>query len=140
MPVNPPDVGTGATAAFGTTTTAMQWTSIDLGEKTLEVIGIDHLGSTGTKSSMVGDLIAVGPIVLEGNFDNEAVPLVSTTAETLTVTFPSAAHNTTSPATYAGTGFITGVKLPTLTVDGLQTATVTFTPDGATDFAFTNGI
>jgi len=135
MPVNPPDVGTGSVAVFGTSATAMQWTSIDLGEKTLEVINVDHLGSSGTKSSMCGDLKTVSPIVLEGNFDNEKTPLVSTTSETLTITFPMAAHNTTA-ATYAGVGFVTGVKLPTLTVEGLQTGTVTFTPVG--DFIYTN--
>ena len=134
------DIGTGASCVFGTSGIALNWTSIDLGEQSLDIIPTDHLGTTGVKTIMPGDLINAGEVTLECQWDNENGPVVSSTAETLTITFPQSASNTTSAATYAGTGVVSKVKYPTLGVEELQTGSLTFTWDGITDAAYTDAV
>lgn len=140
MATDKQDIGNGASAAFGTSNLLLDWTSIDLGEETIEAIPIDHLLTTGFKSMMFGDLKTGSPWVFEGNWDTENVAIVLNTPETCTVTFAKPAGQATA-ATYAASGAITGVKYPVLENGVLQKGTVTFTPDGnGTDPTWTDGI
>jgi len=134
------DVGTGATLTFGTTSLAMNWTAINIGEKSIDIIPTEHLGTTGVKTVMGGDLVNQTALVIDFQWDSEAGPNPSTTAEQLTVTFPQHTANTTSAATYIGTGLISKVVYPTLGIEELQMGQLEFTPDGATDFAYTDGV
>ena len=133
------DIGTGATLTFGTSALALNWTAINIGERSIATIDTTHLGTTGQMTSMGGDLTTQTPIVVDFQWDSEAIPVELATAESLTVTFPQAAANTSSAATYIGTGFITKVVFPNLGVEELQMGQLEFTPDGATDFAWTDG-
>lgn len=134
------DIGTGATLTFGTSALALNWTAINIGERSLDIIPTEHLGTTGVKTVMAGDLTNQTALVIDFQWDNEAGPTESATAEQLTVTFPQSVSNATSAATYIGTGFISKVVYPTLGVEELQMGQLEFTPDGQTDFAYTDGV
>ena len=134
------DIGTGGSAVFDTSAIAVNFTSIDLGEQTLEVIDTSHLGTTGFKTSMVGDLKEAGEWVFEFQWDSEAGPTPSLTPETCTITFPQATANATSAATYAATGYVRSIKYPTLGLEELQMGTLTFKPDGLTGPTYTDAV
>jgi hypothetical protein len=133
------DIGTGASVVFGTSGVVVNFTSMSLGEQSIETIDTTHLGTTGYKTLMGGDLKDPGEMTFEFQWDNEAAPAVTATAETVTVTFPTAIANTVSDATYAGTGIIRSVTYPTLEVEGLQTGTLVVAWDGATGPTYTAG-
>lgn len=134
------DIGTGASVVFGTSSLALNFTSISMGEETIQMIDTTHLGTTGFMTKMGADLKEAGEWTLEFQWDNENGPVPTAVAETVTVTFPQSTSNATSAATYAATGVISGVTQPTLTVGELQTGTLTFTPDGATGPTYTDGV
>jgi len=142
------DIGTGASCVFsgaGAIILALNWTSMALGTKSIDVIDTTHLGTTGNKTIMGGDLTNPGEVTLEFQWDSEPIatnvtPNVSNVSQTLTITFPTHTLNTTSAATYAGTGLITSVTYPTLGIEELQTGSLTFTWDGLTDAAYTDAI
>jgi len=135
------DIGTGATLTFSESTLALNWTSISVGEISRDVIDTTHLGTTGQKTAMNGDLINHSAITIDFQWDNENGPGLSASSdpEQLTITWPQSLENTTSAATYIGTGFITKIVYPTFGVEELQMGQIEFTPDGATDFAYTDG-
>jgi len=143
------DIGTGASLAItgaGSSPLLLNWTSMALGTKSIDTIDTTHLGTTGNKTLMGGDLSNPGEVTLEFQWDTEPVatnaytPAVSNVSQTLTITFPSHTQNTTSAATYAGTGLLTGLTYPTLGVEELQTGSLTFTWDGITDAAYTDAV
>ena len=134
------DVGTGATIAFATSSIAVNMTSLSLGEHTIPIVDTTHLGSTGFRTMMGGDLKTPGEVTCEFIWDNEAGPAVTATAETVTITFPTAVANTTSAATYIGTGIVSTVVYPTLGIDELQTGSLTVTWNGGTGPTYTNGV
>ena len=136
------DVGTGATLTLATSLLVVNWTSMALGTKSIDVIDTTHLGTTGNKTIMGGDLTNPGEVTLEFQWDSENGPGVSNVSELLTVTFPRLnPPNTVSAATYAGTGILTSITYPTLGVEELQTGSLTFTFDGqATDATYTDAV
>jgi hypothetical protein len=135
------DIGTGASAVFSGTSLSLNFTSMDLGEQSIEVIDTTHLGTSGFKTIMGGDLKDPGEWTFEFQWDNEAGPDPSPTAELVTVTFPQSTSNGTSAATYAATGIIRSIKYPTLGVEELQMGTLIFKPDGgATAPTYTDGV
>jgi hypothetical protein len=76
------DIGTGASAVFSGTSLSLNFTSMDLGEQSIEVIDTTHLGTSGFKTIMGGDLKDPGEWTFEFQWDNEAGPDPSATAET----------------------------------------------------------
>lgn len=134
------DIGTGASVVFGTSGIAVNFTSMDLGEQSIEVIDTTHLGTANFKTVMGGDLKDPGEWTFEFQWDNEAGPAPSATAETVTVTFPQSTSNATSAATYAASGIIRSITYPTLGVDELQMGTLVFKPDGSTGPTYTDGV
>ena len=140
MPNTAVDIGTGASVVFTTSALALNFTSMSLGTQTVDIIDTTHLGTTGQKTVMGGDLVNPGEVTMEFQWDNEAGPSVSPTAEVITITFPQSVSNVTSAATYAGTGIISSITYPTLGIEELQTGSLTITWDGATDVVYTDGV
>lgn len=97
------DVGTGTTVAFGTSTTFdCQVTGIRINGEEVAVIDITHMGTTGTRSKMFGDLLENVTVDVDIHFDpSETVP--TKTSQTVTFTFP-VPTGSTNGATLAGTG------------------------------------
>lgn len=123
--------GHGATLAFGTTTAwAPDYTSI--GSMSLERPALDssHLGTTGVRTKLPGDLYELSPFTASFFFEPEASdnPFdtllfdtgVGAAAETISLTYPTA-----TILTGAGSGFVTGFEIGELVTDQLMTATIT---------------
>lgn len=131
------DTGHGATVTFGTTSHAFNWTSINPGTVSKPAVATSHLGTTGAMTFIAGDLIDTGEATITFQFDSgNAVPTMSTAAETVTITFPTTSGIVT-PATYAGTGLITSLQYPEFQSETIQTGTMVVKWDGATDAVFT---
>jgi len=131
------DTGHGATITLATSAHAFYWTAIDPGERVREAISTTHLGSTAP-TYMQGDLQEHSDIVLDFQWDPKttAAPATTTTAETLTITWPVV---TSVGATLVGTALITKVKFPPLQTGTLQMGQLTLKPTGATPMAYTAG-
>lgn len=127
------DTGHGGSITFGSTSRALNWLTIDAGERARPAVDITHLGST-TPTYMVGDLEEPGEVKLTFQFDPAGTAgwyLTSTATETITITWPVAPGGTSS-ATYAGTGIVTNVKFPTLATSQVQTGEITVKWAGGT--------
>lgn len=133
------DLGHGATLVLGTSGTALDWKSLDLGEESIETVDTSHL-LTPTHETVIGaDLISTAPWVCEGNWDSENSPVVSNIPELATVTYPLPPGSATA-ATYVASVIITNVKQPVMVSGELQMGTVTLKPDGVgTVSTFTAG-
>lgn len=130
------DTGHGATMTFGTSSLSYNWTSIDMGETTLPDVDTVHLGTTGNRTYLPGDLTDDGEVTIPFQFDAEAALPTLGSVETVTVTFPQEAGQT-APATYAGTAYIKRVRKPNLQTDTLQDGEITIRWDGQTGPTFT---
>lgn len=129
-----PDTGHGATLTFGTSAYAFNWTSIDSGEKSRPPIETTHLGTTGERTFMPGDLDDAGELTVPFQWDNTLDEITTTTtAETITVTYPGG-------ATLAGTGLITRVKRPNLQTGEVSMGEITVKWDGGTGPTFTKEV
>jgi hypothetical protein len=140
MPNTRIDTGHGGTITFGTSSRALNWLTIDAGERSRPAIDITHLAST-TPTYMAGDLEEPGEITLTFQFDPAGTAgwyATSTAAETVTITWPVAPGGTTA-ATYAGTGLVTRVKFPTLQTNQVQTGEMSVKWSGGTPPAWTAG-
>ena len=122
MAIAADDVGTGTTAVFGTSSFAMNVTNVSGGDMTRAVIDSTHMGTTGERTKIFGDLFDPGSIELELALDPEDQP---------PITFPST-------ATLAGTGATTAWSWNSPLEDKM-TATMTFTWDGETGPTWTTG-
>jgi hypothetical protein len=134
------DTGHGGTITFATSSRALNWLTIDAGERSRPAIDITHLAST-TPTYMAGDLEEPGEITLTFQFDPAGTAgwyATSTAAETVTITWPVAPGGTTA-ATYAGTGLVTRVKFPTLQTNQVQTGEMSVKWSGGTPPAWTAG-
>ena len=103
----PIDNGTGTTITFGTTGFTASVTSISFEGVERPSIDTTHLGTTGGRTFIPGDLPDYGSISLDIQFDPDTMPPITAAPETITVTFPLSAGATT-PATWAATGFVMG--------------------------------
>ncbi len=132
------DTGLGATLTLGTTGSVGVIRSLTLPELTLNDIDTSHLGTTGQRTYIGGDLVEGGEIVAEVLFDTLVNALESFgVSETVTITFPISVNGNTTNATLAGTGYIKGQKFPDMQIDELQVYNLTIKVDGQTDFAWT---
>lgn len=102
MAASEPDIGTGTTLTFSSSffgeIVNLGWTGIERG-----AIDFTHLGSTVAREFKPTDLYDPGELAVEVHFDSNTFPPMSTTAETVTVTFPGG--GTTD--TWACAGFLT---------------------------------
>lgn len=125
--------GQGATLTFTPVSGAIR--SITMSDFQLGAIEDSDLSTDNFKTYIANDLAEPGTITVEIIFDStNALPTLGASG-TVTVTFPL--DGNTTAANFAGTGFVSGVKVPDLQLGELQIATVTIQMDGKTEPAFT---
>lgn len=101
-----PDVGTGTTIAFGTSSWSANILGITGDGASRPAIDTSHMGTSADRTFMPGDLTDNGSVGLEFQFDPDEDPPISAAAETITITFPIPS-GLTSGATAVFTGFMT---------------------------------
>ena len=125
------DTGHGATATFATTGGTWLCRRISGLEETTPVVNKSHLTTATREATMPGDLRARNQVTLTILFQGtQGLPAHGTTTETITITHPTAAGNTT-PANLAGVGFIHRTKYPDFQTNTMQEGEVTFEYDGS---------
>ena len=99
------DNGTGTTIAFGTSTSFdAQVTGLKINGEEVPVIDVSHMGTTGTRSKMFGDLKENVTVDVDMHYDpSETIP--TGVSQTITLTFPIPSGSTNG-ATLAGTGAV----------------------------------
>lgn len=133
-----PDTGHGATVTFGTTAWTGKLRGIPTGlTKTLQVVNISHLATTGQQETMPGDLEELGEIDCDVLFEAVTGLPVTGTVETITITFPLQASGATTAANLAGTAFITMIGYPALQTNGEMLGKIKIKYDGNTGPTFT---
>ena len=130
------DTGHGASLTLSETGLSLDWTSIDLGEETINDIETTKLDNAAYHSFMPGDLITASEITVPFFWDTEEAQIPIGTVESMTFTFPLTSAQVAA-ATYAGTGYIKRVKYPNLQTDAVQDGELTLKFDGLTGPAFT---
>jgi hypothetical protein len=130
MPGSPVDVGYGTTVVFGTSAFSAELLSVDWGGISREAIDVTHMGSGAPGAGVFGnmefipnDISDPGELTMEIHFNPDTLPPIDAVAETVTVTFPLFAGDTT-PADWEGSGFVTSYE-PTVPHDDKMTATMT---------------
>lgn len=129
------DVGTGATMTFGTSSYAVEITGINLSGVSRAVIDTTHLGTTGARTKRPGDLYEPGTIQCEIHWDPDEQPPITGAEETVTLTFPIEAGNS-SGASLAATGFISEFSAAVPLEDKM---TGSYTVQLADDHTWTDG-
>ena len=127
--------GHGATLGFGTTSTfSPAYTSIGGFSASRSSLDTSHLGTTGARTKIGGDLYDISPFTSNFFIDpstfatGEACSLddilfdsgAVSVSETATITYPDA-----GAATVAGSAHVTGVSLPELITDTLAVGDLT---------------
>lgn len=122
--------GVGATIAFGTNTSFVNdLVSLTLPEKTREALETTHLGTVSAKTFKPAKLKNVGTIQAEFDCDPEAVELIESDPETITITFPALAGEATG-VSLAFTGFVTSQGGEEMRADTLMRTKVTIQVSG----------
>ena len=129
------DTGHGATATFATSGFSLNITSIDLGEQTIEDVEKTHLGTSGFREFMPGDLKTPNEVTMPFQWDTSAAEVAISEVETVTITFPIPAAGTA--ATLAGTAYIKRNKFPNLQTDTIQDGELIVQFDGVTGPTYT---
>lgn len=100
------DTGTGTTITFGTSSSfTPKIRSIKINGEEVAVIDTTHLGTTGSRTAMLGDLKGLVTLEVEHDY-NPSLTYPTGVSETITVTMPIPAGGTTG-ATLYGTGSLT---------------------------------
>lgn len=122
--------GTGASIAFGTTTTFLSdLISLTLPEESREVIDTTHLGTTVAKTSKPAKLKMIGDIQAEFDYNPSAPKLVDQAMETITINFPLLAGQTT-PKKKVFTGYVSQQGGEEMVVDKPMRTKVTIKVSG----------
>lgn len=134
------DTGNGTTITFGTTSFSASWEEIDAGEQTRDAIEDSHLGTTGDKTYMPGDLQEPGEAsgVFQWDQSFGTFPATTTAAETVTISYPLKSGESTN-ATLAGTAIVTRVKGPVARNGEKMMGEMTIKWDGGTGPTYTAG-
>lgn len=124
--------GHGATLAFGTQSFTAAYREIGGTSKEREAINTSHLGTTDYHTKIPGDLVDAGGFDATALYDPAVGgPSIAADPETVTVTFPLTGGST--PATLAGSAFVTSASEPSLATDQLMEQALTITwADGPT--------
>lgn len=125
--------------AFSTSTLSGTVTGISIGEESIPVLDETGLSTTDFREKCFGDLSEPPQVTVSLDFSATDAFIALGTVETMTITFPMYPGDSTSEATYAGTGAVISRKLPDLAPDEKQVASVTFQFDGKTGPTFTAG-
>ena len=124
------DKGTGTTVAFGTSSYSVNISSISISGEEVPVIDATHMGTTGYREKIFGDLVEPPEVTVEIHFDPDNEPPVSGAVETVTITFPLPAGQTTA-ANMAGTAKIVSWD-NAVPLEDIMTGTYTIKFDGFT--------
>ena len=118
-----PDVGTGTSAAFATSSFTGSIMGITRSGVERPSIPTSHLGTTDDHTFMPGDLVDQGSYDFALQFDPDTTPPIDGAAEVITITFPLPSGQST-PATAVFTGFVVsrGEEVP---LEDLMTASFT---------------
>ena len=130
MAVGADDVGTGTTIVFGTSAFEAHLLSVNGTDITRAVVDSTHMGTTGERTKIFGDLFDPGSVECEIALDPDAQPPIGAAVETITITFPIPTGMATG-ANIAGTGACTAWSWGDPLEDKM-TATMTVTWDGET--------
>lgn len=108
MAFSKPQVGTGTTVAFGTTSAydALQKTNFSLDGVSTPAIDTTHLGTTGGRTFIPGDLYDGGTMTFTVLADTDVPPVTVHATETITLTVPITDGSNTTAGTIAFSGFI----------------------------------
>jgi hypothetical protein len=120
--------GHGATIAFTTSNTfAPSVISIDGGDVTRPRLDTSHLGTSGARTMIPGDLREVGTwtVTCLANPTTAVLlaPPIGSAAETITITLGKTVPASSAGAIYAGTGFVVSRSYPSVQSDNLMTFT-----------------
>jgi hypothetical protein len=129
------DTGHGATVTFGTTAWSGKLVSIPTNfSLTRPPVDITHLGTSGEREYMAGDVSELGPVTLDVAFESATgLPSPTTTPETITITWPLApGGGGVTAANISGTGVISGIAYPSMQTNTMQQGQITFQYDGNT--------
>lgn len=134
------DTGNSTTLTLGTSSWAPVIRSFTIGDMTREALNDSNLATTGQMTFIPSDLVDAGSFDMEVEFDPSAAafPPITSAAETITITFPLAAGDSTR-GTLAGTGFLTRVGGPNIENGNIMVQTVTWKWDGKTEATYTAG-
>lgn len=128
------DVGTSTTLTFGTSSYACEVLDIS-GEVSRGVVDTTHMGTTNARTKRVVDLYDPGSITVNAHFDPEEEAPYSGAEETVTITFPLKAGDSTGP-TVAGTAAVTNFSYSVPLEDKM---TMSFTISFLDELTWTDG-
>jgi hypothetical protein len=122
------DIGTGTTLTFSGFTMellSVSWTGIERA-----AIDSSHMGTTGGRTFLDGDLYDPGEVVADVHLNTTEAPPITAAATTLTIKFPP---NTVTNDTWTASAFMTGFEF-TDPLEDKMTATATFKCSGSIGF------
>lgn len=129
------DVSTGITVVFGTSSFTAEIVDIAMGGVSRKSIDVSHMGTAaagaaefGNMPFIPGRLTDAGELSMELHFNPQTIPPIDLVEETVTITFPLVAGDST-PASYAFTGFFTGFDMG-MPLDDKMTASATVKVSG----------
>ena len=125
-----PDIGDGATIAFGTSSFTGSFKTLQHTGVSRASVETTHLGTSTAKTFMPGDLYDPGEISGSLSYDPDSQPPFSGATETVTLTVPLPAGGTTAAKVAAG-WFITQFDDPSLENDNEMIASITVKLTGA---------
>lgn len=132
-----PDTGNGTTVAFATTSWTGKIEKVSGFNKSKQKVETSHLGTTGDKTFIPGDLAEWTDVTLTVLFEATlGLPALGTADETITVTFPVPPGGSTG-GIVAGTGFIVDVGYPEAVNGTLMKSSIKFAWSGNTDVTWT---
>lgn len=123
--------GTGATITLGTTGATLEATSIQSAGITWASLETTHLGTTGAKTFIRGDIYDPGTVTVQFNTTPSALDTLinSAASETITITYPD-----TGAATEVASGFVTNIDPGTCEPDTIVSGSLTIKRTGAITF------
>ena len=120
------DIGTGSTITHGTTSYSIEVTGMS-GEISRVAQDTTHMGTTGARTKVVGDLYDPGSVTVTAYLNPDEEAPYTSAAETVTVQFPT---SLATGATVAGSGAVTNFSWGTQTEEVMTCSyTVTFLDD-----------
>lgn len=142
LAVSAPKLADGTTADTDVATffSAGKVVRIEFPEEALERVECSHLGTDIYKSYIPADLVDPPQVNVTVNFETlHKVPFTGQALGTVTITFPLRPGEQTA-ASYAGTGYIGAVTMPTLANGELQQIQLRIDFDGVTGPTFTKAV
>ena len=122
-------IATGTTVTFGTSSFSAELLSISGPSLSRESVDMSHMGTTGGKPFLPGDLYDGGEVTLELAFNPATALIISSAKETVTIAW--ADSSTTS---WSFDAFCTGYE-PTAPLEGRSTASLTLKVSGTPNYA-----